>query len=146
MPLTFNFRMTKMKLLSLVIAIGLILIHRVDSSNVYYVTPSPASQCPGEPCLTLSTLAANSTSSSIYFDSNITLIFLEGSHTLDSELVVSDMDRFVMLSIPGNGPGTAAVIQCSGEGRLEISHITQLQISGLKFIGCSSRVEFVAKV
>ena len=73
--------MSKIALLLLVT--DLILIQTVDSSNVHYITPSPATQCPGESCLTLSTLAANSGD---YFDSNTTLVFLEGSHTLDLEL------------------------------------------------------------
>ena len=102
--------MSKIKLLLL--AIDLILIHTVDSSNVHYITPSPDTQCPaGESCLTLPTLAANSRQ---YFHSNTTVVFLEGSHTLDSELIASNINGPLMLLT--NGSGTAS-IRCSG--RLE---------------------------
>ena len=128
--------MSKIKLLLLII--DLVLIHTVDSSNVYHITPSPTAWCPGESCLTLSILAANS---SDYLDSNTTLVFLEGSHTLDSELnIVLNTTGSVILSTNGSG---IAAITCSSRGGLRFSHINQLQISGLEFIRCSSKVEFV---
>ena len=133
--------MSKIKLLLLVTHLILFMV-TVDSrlsSIVHYITPSSTTQCPaGESCLTLSTLAANS---SDYFDSNTTLVFLEGSHTLDSELVVSNINGSLVI-VSTNGPGTAA-ITCSDEASLEFSDITQLQISGLEFIGCNSKVEVV---
>ena len=128
--------MPKIKLTLLVI--GLILIHIVDSSNVHYIIPSSITQCPAEEsCLSISTLVANSSN---YFGSNTTIVFLEGSHILDSELVVSNIDGSLTLST--NGSGTAA-ISCNDSGSLEFSNISQLQISGLEFIKCSSKVELV---
>ena len=125
--------MSKTKLLLLVI--DLIFIHTVDSSNVHYITPT---QCPvEESCLTLSTLAANISN---YLNSNTTIVFLEGNHILDSGLVVSNIDGSLTLST--NGSGTAAIV-CSENVSLEFSNITKLQISGLEFIGCSSKVERV---
>ena len=133
--------MSKIKLLVLII--DLILIHTaitVDiSSNVHHVTSSSTSQCSEESCLTLSMLAANSSN---YLDSNtmVTMAFLEGNHTLDSELVVSNIDGSLMLSTYGSG--TTAII-CSGGASLVFRNITLLQINGLKFIRCSSKVEHV---
>ena len=129
--------MPKLKLL--LVVIDLILIHTctVDSSNVYYITPLSTAQCPEEFCLTLSTLVANSSN---YCGSNTTMVFLEGSHTLDSELVVSNIDGSLTLST--NGSGTVA-ISCNDSGSLEFSNISQLQISRLEFIRCSSMVELV---
>ena len=128
--------MPKIKLILLVI--GLILIHIVDSSNVHYIIPSSTTQCPAEEsCLNISTLVANSRN---YFGSNTTMVFLEGSHILDSELVVSNIDGSLTLST--NGSGTAA-ISCNDSGNLEFSNITQLHISGLEFSRCSSIVELV---
>ena len=127
--------MSETKLLLLVI--DLIFIHTVDSSNVHYITPT---QCPvEESCLTLSTLAANINN---YLNSNTTVVFLEGNHFLDSGLVVSNIDGSLTLST--NGSGTAAII-CSDRVRpsLKFKNINQLQISGLEFIGCSSKVERV---
>ena len=129
--------MSKTKLLLLVI--DLIFIHTVDSSNVHYITPT---QCPvEESCLTLSTLAANINN---YLNSNTTVVFLEGNHILDSGLVVSNIDGSLTLSTNGSGTGSGtAAIVCSENISLEFSNITKLQISGLEFIGCSSKVERV---
>ena len=123
------------KTILLLVVIDLILIHTVDSNNVHYIKTT---QCPaGEFCLTLSILAANSNK---YLNSNTTIVFLEGSHILDSGLVVSNIDGSLTLST--NGPGTAAIF-CNDSVSLEFSNINQLQISELEFIGCSSKVELV---
>ena len=45
-----------------------------------------------------------------------------------------------LVIVSTNGSGTAA-ITCSDEASLEFSNITQLQVSGLEFIGCSIKVE-----
>ena len=82
-----------------------------------YIAPSPYTQCPEELCLTLSILAANSSN---YFDSNTTIVFLEGNHTHDSKLVVSNIDGSLMLLT--NALGTAAII-CSGRASLEFINI-----------------------
>ena len=124
---------SKTKLLLLVI-----LIHTVDCDNVHYITPlHPCPSSVWDSCITLSTLATNT---SDYLDSRTTLVFLEGSHTLSSKLVVSNSNGFQMLSI--NGSGTASIV-CSDKASLEFLEISQLQISQLKFIRCSSRIELV---
>ena len=108
--------MSKIKLFLLVT-----LIHTVDCDNVHYITPWHP--CPGsvwESCITLSTLAANT---SDYLDSNTTLLFLEGSHTLNSKLVVSNSNGFLMLST--NGSGTVSIV-CSDKASLEFLEISQL--------------------
>ena len=125
--------MSNIKLLSLVI--HLILTNTVDGSNVHYIAPTP---CPAEEsCLTLSTLAANSSN---YLNTNTTVVFLDGNHVLDLELFVSNIDGSLTLST--NGSGTATII-CNDSVSLEFKNITKLQISGLEFIRCSGMVELV---
>ena len=82
-------------------------------------------------------LAANTSN---YLDSNTTLIFLAGNHTLDFELSVSNIGESMSLAI--NDSATAS-ITCSANASLKFSNISQIHISGLVFIGCRSRVEFV---
>ena len=120
----------------------LILIHTVDSARdyVYFITPSSTTQYAGESWLTLSTLATNSSGYFSSLHTNTTVIFLEGNHTFDSELVISNISGSLILLY--NGLGTAAII-CNNEASMEFSHITQLKISGLEFIRCSSKVEHV---
>ena len=125
--------MSNIKLLSLVI--HLILTNTVDGSNVHYIAPTP---CPAkESCLTLSTLAANSSN---YLNTNTTVVFLDGNHVLDLELFVSNIDGSLTLST--NGSGTATII-CNDSVSVEFKNITKLQISGLEFIRCSGMVELV---
>ena len=113
----------------------LLLIHTVGGSKVHLIIP--IAQCStGGSCLTLSMLAANTGN---YLDSNTTLIFPAGNHILDSELSVSNID---LLKLSTNDSANVS-IACSGNASLKFSNIRQLQISGLEFIGCSSRVEFL---
>lgn len=88
-------------------------------------------------CLTLSMLAANTSS---FLNSNMTLIFLAGNHTLNTELSMSNIDDFLRLS--ANDSATTS-ITCGGNANLTFGNITQMQINGLEFVRCSGKVEFV---
>ena len=102
--------------LPLWIILHLLLVHTVDSSRVHYITPSPTTECPGESCLTLATLA---TKTSSYFDAsvNTTFVFLEGQHVLDSDLVVSNIFN-VSLMLSDNSSGYATT-NCGVYANLE---------------------------
>ena len=128
------------KLLLVVIAVALILVHSASGSAVHYVTPSQGIQCPeGESmnCLTLSMLAANT---SDCFDANMTLIFLSGNHTLQTDLIMANIDNLLILI---TNASVTASITCSSGVDLKFTNVTQLNISGLEFIGCSSTIELV---
>ena len=128
------------KIEHLLLILDLIFVHIAGGSysKVHYITPSPNTQCPtGESCLTLSMLSANISN---FLDSNTALIFLAGNHTLDLELYVSNIDEFLRLS---TNVSVAASVTCSGNASFKFINITQMQICGLEFIGCSSKVESV---
>lgn len=120
-----------------------VIIHLVTSgsgTSVHHITASPG-QCPTggvESCLNISTLARNP---SRYSDPNTTLIFSAGDHILDTKLIVSNSD-ILRLSSNGSLPTN---ITCHISGSLEFTNISQIQITALRFIGCSSRVGFVQK-
>ena len=123
------------KIQHLLLVLDLILIYASESHDIML---TPIDQCPeGGSCVTLSMLAANTSN---YIDSSTAMIFLAENHTLSSELSVSNIDKFLRLST--NGSITVS-ITCSGNASLNFINITQLQISGLEFISCSSRVELV---
>ena len=126
------------KILVLLI-LGTIFTHVACGSTVqHYITPSPTLLCPTEEsCLTLSTLAANTSN---YLESNTTLIFLTGHHTLDEDFTVTDVNEFLMLS---NNDSVTVNITCSHNTHMTFTRITQMHIRGLKFIGCPSRIEFL---
>ena len=119
--------------------LNLILIHTsgVINNNVHYIIPSPNVPCPEESCLTLSTLAANGS----YNDMDTTIIFLDGNHTLDSGLTISNIHHSLTLLTNGT-----VAISCSDGAYLDFYDITQLQINGIEFIGCSCNIELVGQL
>ena len=123
----------------LLVAIDLILIHTVDGRSVHYITQqyTSGSLCPGGPCLNLPTLAANINN---YLNSNTTIVFQpQGGHYLASDLVVSNIDGSLTLSTNGS----RTFIYCTDHASLEFSNISRLQIIGLQFYYCKSKVELV---
>ena len=100
----------------------------------YYITPSLNVSCPQDPCLTLSQFAADS-NSYLGNETNISLSFLPGNHSLDRELSLSQADNFSMANDIG-GSGTVFV-ECDGQsGRFNISETTFATVQCLHFIGC----------
>ena len=109
------------------------------SSEVYHIQSSPSDSCPAEPCLTLSQFANNSSN---YVSINTTLLFLPGNHSLESELLVTNISMASMISRFTNASST--VITCNHLGRLDIAHVSVVYISGLTFVGCAgNRVDSV---
>ena len=109
-----------------------------DSANSqahYYITSSLSVHCPGDPCLTLPQLAANSTSY-LGNEINISLSFLPGNHSLDGELSLSHTDNFSMTKVIGGINGTVFIECGSQSGRFNISETTFAMIKDLLFIGC----------
>ena len=122
------------------LVLALLLFHLAGGDRVYNIIPSPTTQCPvGESCLTLSMLAA--ATNIFYLDSNTTLIFLEGSHTLDSELLVSGKAPLILSANPSSIIDTT--ITCENNATLKFRNITQIQIKRLDFIRCHSLVQSV---
>ena len=100
----------------------------------YYITPSLNVPCPQDPCLTLSQFAADS-NSYLGNETNISLSFLPGNHSLDRELSLSQADNYSMAKDIG-GSGTVFVECDSQSGRFNISETTFATVQGLHFIGC----------
>ena len=103
-------------------------------SKVHYITPSLDGPCPqNSSCLTLSQFAANSS----YIETDTSLLFLPGNHTLDRELLLAQVNNFSMTK---DGVGSETIfVECSNHsGRFHISKTTSVSIHGLHFIGCGS--------
>ena len=115
----------------------LFLLVCADSANSqvhYYITPSLSVHCPGDPCLTLPQLAADSTSY-LGNETSISLSFLPGSHSFDRELSVS---HAVNLSMTKDIESNRIVfVECGSQsGRFNISETVFANIQSLHFIGC----------
>ena len=106
----------------------------VANSQVhYYIRPSLNVHCPQAPCLTLPLFAANSISN----ETNISLSFLPGNHSLDRELSISHADHFSMAKDIGDN--RTVFIVCDHDnlsGLFNISATKFIAIKGLHFIGC----------
>ena len=101
-------------------------------TTVHYITHLPDGPCPqNSACITLSQFAANSN----HNETDISLLFLPGNHTLDGELFLSQVNH---LSMTKDGLDNETVfVECSSySGRFHISETTSFSIMDLNFIGC----------
>ena len=105
--------------------------------KLHYITPSLDSPCPqnASSCLALSQFAASSNSSRN--ETNVSLLFLPGRHTLDRELHFAQGDNFSMTK--DEQDNETVFVNCTGHsGRFDISETTSVSIMGINFIGCGS--------
>ena len=114
-------------------------IHMLTVSEGYqqYMVHNVTHCNSGGPCLDISTIAANT---SIYLNSNATLIFQQGDHYLDNEFSVSGEELLELLSSQSS---ESTSVCCRGNSGLKFSNISQLTMRSLKFIGCSITIELV---
>ena len=96
-----------------------------------YITPSSNSSCPEQPCLILSQLANDFRND---LSSNVTLIFLPGSHNLQLELLIESIGEICMLPHPDFSQ--MPVILCGWLAKFTFENINLVYMSGLKFSGC----------
>ena len=97
--------------------------------NILHITMSPTIPCPAQPCLTLSQIAANS-SSYLQPATVVTLVIQQGHHRLGSELLISDVDKLLIIS-NNNRTSDFTVDLCVKSARFY--NISYLHISGLSF-------------
>ena len=106
---------------------------------IYYnITASQNDPCPqvhNSTCHTLSQLLADF---STYHDSNeteVSLSFLPGNHTLNVELSFTNVDRLLMSKYP-NLNGTLSIQCVSLSGKLIVNGSRYVSIKSMHFIGC----------
>ena len=108
-----------------------------STEKVYCVTPIAAScsSCPhNNHCATLSEYAQEA---ELYFTSNTTMVFLQGDHTLDMNITVSNISR---LNMHGeSSSGNIATVVCSGSVGLSFTSMVDLKIHSLAFTLCSRK-------
>ena len=103
--------------------------------TTHYVTPTPDSPCPADPCLTLSECAQQPQH---YLTSNTTLLLLPGDHVLSMNFTVENVSNFeihvAQLSSPS---GIQAVkVACKGFVGLLFRNISHLTMNSLTFDSC----------
>ena len=109
--------------------------------NTYYVKPTNDTQCPGEPCLTLSQYIQESGK---YFISNTTMLFLPGEHELDSTFLVENVTSLALQGNTSSLPELPSKIVCINRmGNFEFSLMEQLDIRALHFVSCGLNETFI---
>ena len=83
--------------------------------------------------LTLSQFV-NNLSDYLENDTTLSLIFLPGKYSLESDLIVENVHSFSMYAWPGSS--SKVEITCGHKARFEFRNISTVTISGLEFIGC----------
>ena len=112
----------------------LMLLISCSAQSIYYVTPTPNTPCPGEPCHTLSEYVAGQ-----YFNklpANTTVKFLSGNHTLEQTISVTNLRRLVLHGDSSFLPEVTSRIECTWPAGFVCTDITELYISALAFISC----------
>ena len=141
----------KLLLLLTVMTVGSFSEHLIESA--YYITPTPYTPCPGDPCLTLSQYAEQYHWNNC--SSNTTLVFLPGDHTLNVTISMGSVSNYTaqgnqtsmkyfyyphpsltLLGSPSSLPEVTSRIVCTWPAGIIFSGITELHINALAFISC----------
>ena len=106
--------------------------YKLTAGEAFYIIPSLSSSCPQQHCFTLEQLLSNARR---YLSSNITLYFLPGTHSLQSEHVIRDISELHLLSV-SDFPLEEARISCGSTASILIENVHLVHMSHLHFIGC----------
>ncbi|XP_064386650.1 uncharacterized protein LOC135335166 [Halichondria panicea] len=97
----------------------------------YYVTPTPPPNpdCPlDQPCHTLSYYIYASNASSLFNDrENVSLLFLDGFHSLDVSLVISQLQSLTISGVNANGNRCASI-----QFNSQVINVSVLKIENIK--------------
>ena len=122
------------------VSLAFVLLFQLSiADSVLYVRPSPLVPCPAEPCHTLSEYAHNV---SHYFTSSTTLIFLSGTHELDTNLTVSGLTSLQLLG--STSEPTSCKVVCTQPAYVNVSNVAHVAISALSFSSCGVAAEVSA--
>ena len=107
-----------------------------ETPSIYHITPSPDTLCPNEPCLTISEFIDQANQ---YIALNTTLMFLPGTHTVKSGLLVEGITSLTLLGMDSNSSVDSLrnpLIICDGPVSLGFKYIDDLLLRSLAFDSC----------
>ena len=112
----------------------LMLLTSCAAQSTYYVTPTPDTPCPGEPCHTLSEYIAGQ-----YFNNlpvNTTMEFLPGNHTLEQTISVTNLKWLTLHGDSSSLPEVTSRIECTWPAGFVFTNIMELYITALAYTSC----------
>ena len=117
--------------LTLALTVVLLALPSLTCGVILHVRPtSTNTSCPTHPCQTLSEYAQDP--GQYFNDSNLTLTFLPGNHTLNISLIITNINQ---LKIHGAVLPTRVV--CDSHVGFTFSNIHRVSIDGLAFVACA---------
>lgn len=123
--------------LTIFITIFMVILHGAKS-ELYEIKPNANSSCVQQMgCLTLSQFYAQLP----VHDSNITLSFLPGNHTLSTSVAISEVEYVKIVAYDYQNVTETdhnTVIVCDALGKIKVSGTTTVYVAGMKFIGCGN--------
>ena len=115
----------------------LLLLTSCSAQSTYYVTPTPDTPCPGEPCHTLSQYVTEQYFKN--FTGNVRMEFLPGNHTLEQTISLTNLTQLTLHGDSSSFPEVTSRIMvsvCDSETQhgFVFADNTELHISVLAFI------------
>ena len=117
--------------LTLVLTVVLLALSSQTCGVTLHVRPtSTNTSCPTHPCHTLSEYAQDP--GQYFNDTNLTLTFLPGNHTLDINLTITNIHQLEI-----HGALLLTRVVCDSRVGLTFSNISKVSIDGLDFVACA---------
>ena len=103
-----------------------------SAQSTYYVTPTPDTPCPVDACLSF----VEHTRQGGGHLENATLVFLPGTHTIESSIEIGNLTSLTLLGNSSSLPQVTSRIVCSQPASISFQCIENLFISALGIVSC----------
>ena len=113
---------------------------------MYQIKSSLDHDCPEveQTCVTLSDFSTNFTIDTYGENESVTLLFLPGYHTLESQLIFTNLSSVAMVKSNTTMVSQPVIITCNNDTKFEFIELNSLFVVGLTFVGCTgTKVESV---
>ena len=102
-----------------------------SAQSTYYVTPTPDTPCPGQPCHSFPAVVDSLTSDTI-------LVFLPGNYSLETNITFAGLDSLTLSGNSTSLPQVTISILCSQDAGMVFTDISELFIADIAFVSCGS--------
>ena len=128
------------------LAICFVIYLHLAHSTVHQIKSSFDQDCPTvkQICTTLSDFSTNLTTDTNNDNESVTLLFLPGNHTLESQLRFTNVSSVAMVKSNTTIVSQPVIITCHNDTKFEFIEVNSLLVVGLTFVGCTgTKVEYV---